>query len=69
MVVPAKAGTQFLAVNPSEQTLRHAVIGVSSNLTDCIEAHRKGCVDGFTKQYGVHTLVYFEVHAGIYEAI
>jgi len=20
-------------------------------------------VDGFTKQYGVHTLVYFEVHA------
>lgn len=29
----------------------------------------KSCVDGFTKQYGVHTLVYFEVHAGMYEAI
>jgi putative endonuclease len=26
-------------------------------------------VDGFTKQYGVHTLVYFEMHAGMYEAI
>ena len=23
----------------------------------------------FTKQYGVHTLVHFEVHAGMYEAI
>ena len=26
-------------------------------------------MDGFTKQYGVHTLVYFEVHADMYEAI
>jgi putative endonuclease len=44
-------------------------IGVTSNLADRVEAHRKGCVDGFTKQYGVHTLVYFEMHAGMYEAI
>jgi predicted GIY-YIG superfamily endonuclease len=26
-------------------------------------------VDGFTKEYGVHTLAYFEVHADKYEAI
>ena len=39
-------------------------IGVTSNLADRVEAHRNGCVDGFTKQYSVHTLVYFEVHAG-----
>jgi putative endonuclease len=26
-------------------------------------------VDSFTKRYGVHTLVYFEVHAEMYEAI
>src|SRR5215204_3074842 len=44
-------------------------IGVTSNLADRIEAHRNGCVDGFTKQYGVHTLVYFELHADMYEAI
>jgi putative endonuclease len=44
-------------------------IGVTSNLADRVEAHQKGCVDGFTKQYGVHTLVYFEMHAGMYEAI
>ena len=44
-------------------------IGVTSNLADRVEAHRNGCVDGFTKQYGVHRLVYFELHAGRYEAI
>ena len=44
-------------------------IGVTSSLAGRIEAHRNGCVDGFTKQHGVHTLVYFEVHADMYEAI
>jgi putative endonuclease len=44
-------------------------IGVTSNLAARIEAHRHGSVDGFTKQYDVHTLVYFEAHADMYEAI
>src|SRR5947208_14283676 len=44
-------------------------IGVTSNLAARVEAHRNGSVEGFTKQYGVHTLVYFEVHADMYEAI
>jgi putative endonuclease len=44
-------------------------IGVTSNLADRIEAHRNGCVDGFTKRYGVHKLVYVELHADMYEAI
>ena len=44
-------------------------IGVTSNLAGRIEAHRSGCVDGFTKQYHVHTLVYYELHADMYEAI
>jgi putative endonuclease len=44
-------------------------IGVTSNLAARIEAHRTGSVDGFTKEYGVHTLVYFEAHAEMYEAI
>ena len=44
-------------------------IGVTSNLAARVETHRNGSVDGFTKQYGVHTLVYFEVHADMYEAI
>ena len=44
-------------------------IGVTSNLADRIEAHRNGCVEGFTKRYGVHKLVYVELHADMYEAI
>jgi putative endonuclease len=44
-------------------------IGVTSNLAGRIEAHRCGAVEGFTKEHGVHTLVYFELHADMYEAI
>ena len=44
-------------------------VGVTSNLADRIQAHRSGAVEGFTKEYGVHLLVYFEVHDEMYEAI
>ena len=44
-------------------------IGVTSDLAARVEAHRNGLVDGFTKEYGVNTLVYFELHADMYEAI
>jgi putative endonuclease len=44
-------------------------IGVTTNLASRIEAHRGGTVAGFTKQYGVQMLVYFELHEGMYEAI
>ena len=44
-------------------------IGVTSNLAERIEAHRNGLADGFTKQHGVHTLVYVEAHDDMYEAI
>jgi predicted GIY-YIG superfamily endonuclease len=33
------------------------------------EAHRSDAVEGFTKKYSVHMLVYFELHADMYEAI
>ena len=44
-------------------------VGVTSDLARRIEAHQSGTADGFTKQYGVKTLVYFELHANMYEAI
>ncbi len=44
-------------------------VGVTSNLAQRIEAHRNGGVDGFTKEYGLYTLVYLEVHDEMYEAI
>jgi putative endonuclease len=44
-------------------------VGVTSNLASRIEAHRSSAVDGFTKKYSVHLLVYFELHSDMYEAI
>lgn len=44
-------------------------VGVTSDIAARIEAHRKGLVDGFTKQYGLHVLVHVELHADMYEAI
>ena len=44
-------------------------IGVTSDLASRIEAHRKDCVPGFTERYSVHSLVYFELHDDMYEAI
>jgi putative endonuclease len=44
-------------------------VGVTSNLAQRVEAHRCGSVDSFTKKYDVSTLVYFELHTDMYEAI
>jgi len=44
-------------------------IGVTNNLVRRIFQHRTGLVPGFTKQYSVHRLVYFEPHTDIKVAI
>jgi putative endonuclease len=44
-------------------------VGVTSNLALRIEAHRSGSVAGFTKEYGVGRLVYFELHETMLDAI
>jgi putative endonuclease len=44
-------------------------IGVTSNLVKRIWEHREGVVDGFSKQYGVKQLVWFEIHTEIVHAI
>lgn len=43
--------------------------GTTSNLVRRIWEHRNGIMEGFTKRYGVHRLVYFEVHDSMAEAI
>ena len=35
-------------------------IGVTNDLARRVAEHKNGLVDGFTKRYGVHNLVYFE---------
>jgi putative endonuclease len=37
-------------------------VGVTSNLVTRVWVHKQGLVDGLTKRYGVHTLVWYEVH-------
>ena len=43
--------------------------GVTSDLVKRVWEHRSGLVEGFTKRYRVHRLVYFEFHDRIDEAI
>jgi putative endonuclease len=44
-------------------------IGVTSDLPGRIWQHRHDQVDGFTRRYGIHTLVWYEVHARMESAI
>lgn len=44
-------------------------IGVTSNLPQRIWQHKNEVVDGFTKKYFTHTLVYYEVHETMESAI
>ena len=44
-------------------------IGVISDLVKRVWQHRNDLVAGFTKKYGVHTLVYYELHGDMNEAI
>jgi putative endonuclease len=44
-------------------------IGVTSNLAKRVWEHKNDVVEGFTKEYGVHTLVWFELHETMESAI
>ena len=44
-------------------------IGVTSNLIQRVWQHKNNLVEGFTQRYGVHMLVYFELHSTMYDAI
>ena len=44
-------------------------IGVTSNLIKRVYEHQNNLVDGFTKNYNVHNLVYYEITEDIHNAI
>ena len=44
-------------------------VGVTSNLLQRVAQHKGNIVEGFTKKYRVHQLVYYEIHTDICEAI
>lgn len=44
-------------------------IGVTSDLAQRVWQHKHDLVDGFTKRYGVHRLIWHEVHGTMESAI
>jgi len=44
-------------------------IGVTSDLIKRIYEHKNDLVDGFTKKYGIHRLVWYETHDSAESAI
>jgi putative endonuclease len=44
-------------------------IGVTSDLFMRIGLHKQDLIAGFTRRYGVHRLVYYEMHANVPSAI
>ena len=43
--------------------------GVTSNLPHRAWLHRTGAISGFTKRYGCKTLVWYEMHSAMLDAI
>jgi len=44
-------------------------IGVTSDLIKRVWQHRNKLIEGFTKRYGVHILVWYEIHETLESAI
>ncbi len=61
-----KAPAVYILASQRNGTL---YIGVTSNLIQRIWQHREGVVEGFTQQYGVKMLVWYEQHETMDSAI
>jgi putative endonuclease len=44
-------------------------VGVTSDLVKRVWQHKNGLAEGFTRRYGVHQLVWFELHDNMESAI
>jgi putative endonuclease len=77
-VIPAKAGIQvrenlvskqpFVCILTSKKN-GALYIGVTSDLVKRIWEHRNNTIEGFTKRYGIHRLVWYEPHECMESAI
>mgnify|MGYP002390480642 FL=1 len=56
----------YILANQPHGTL---YVGVTSDLVKRVWQHQNNLAAGFTQKYGVHTLVFFELHATMYDAI
>jgi len=56
----------YILANRRQGTL---YTGVTSNLVQRVWQHRNDLIEGFTKKYRVHTLVYYEQYTTMLDAI
>jgi putative endonuclease len=61
-----KTGYVYIMASRPNGTL---YVGVTSDLIKRVFEHKNNLVDGFTKTYKTHMLVYYEVHDSIEAAI
>lgn len=61
-----KRGYVYILASQRRGTL---YTGVTSDLVRRVGEHKNDEIDGFTKRYGVHRLVYYEIHDDIRDAI
>lgn len=61
-----KGGYVYILASQKNGTL---YVGETDDLVKRIYQHKNNLVDGFTKKYKIHNLVYFEVHDEIMGAI
>ena len=56
----------YIMTNKRNGTL---YIGVTSDLVKRVWEHKNNMVEGFTKRYGIHRLVWYEMHESMKSAI
>ncbi|MBU0540078.1 GIY-YIG nuclease family protein [Patescibacteria group bacterium] len=56
----------YILANAKNGTL---YIGVTNDLIRRVYEHRNNSIEGFTKKYSIHTLVYFETTEDIHSAL
>ena len=49
--------------------MAHYILGVTSYLLRRVYEHKTADIQGFTQKYGLHSLVYYELHATMESAI
>ena len=65
----SKDGNQYYVYVLARKRNGTLYIGVTSDLVRRVYEHKSDLVDGFTKKYGVHKLVYYEESDSIDSAI
>jgi len=65
-LMPIKLPCVYILASKKNGTL---YVGVTSNLPARVWQHKNDVVEGFSQRYGIHNLVWYEVHPNMQSAI